>query len=80
MEEKKLVVVAEVADPAVLPVLKSILNAADIPFLVQGEEAMSLLPVGQLSAFNKRGLAAAILVPPDRAEEAKALLAVDEEE
>ena len=79
MEEKKLVVVAEVSDPAVLPVLKSILTGADIPYLVQGEEAMSLLPVGGVSAFNKRGMAAAILVPPDYAEEAKAVLEEEED-
>jgi len=80
MEEKKLEVVLEISDPAVLPVIKSILTGADIPYLVQGEEAMSLLPVGQLSAFNKRGLAAAILVPPDYAEEARLLLSEAEEE
>jgi len=76
--EDELVRVLETADVAVLPVVKSVLRAAEIPFVVQGDEAMGVLPVGKvgLGGLTSRGhgLSAAILVPPDREEEARALL------
>lgn len=76
--EEELVEVLETANVAVLPVVKSLLRAAEIPFLVQGDEAMGVLPVGNmgLGALTTKGhgLAARILVPRDREEEAKALL------
>ncbi len=70
-----LVTVFDTSDPALLPVIKSILQGADIPFLVQGEEAMSMLPVGEvMGPFTKRGLAARIMVKQEDAEAATVLL------
>ena len=70
-----LVTVFDTSDPALLPVIKSLLQGADIPFLVQGEEAMSMLPVGEIvGPFTKRGLAARVMVKPEDAEAAAELL------
>jgi len=76
--EDDLVLIRETADVAVLPVIKSLLRAAEIPFIVQGDEAMGVLPVGKigLGGMTSRGhgLSAGILVSKDREEEARALL------
>ncbi len=76
--EEDLVLIRETADVAVLPVMKSVLRAAEIPFIVQGDEAMGVLPLGKigLGGMTSRGhgLSAGILVPRDREEEARALL------
>ncbi len=70
-----LVTVFDTSDPALLPVIKSILQGAGIAFLVQGEEAMSLLPIGEVIVpFTKRGLAARFMVKPEDAEAATELL------
>ena len=78
LSEDELVLVMETADVAVLPVVKSLLRAAEIPFVVQGDEAMGVLPVGRigLGGLTSRGhgLSAGILVPGNREEEARALL------
>lgn len=78
LSDEDLVLVLETADVAVLPVVKSVLRSADIPFVVQGDEAMGVLPVGKigLGGLTSRGhgLSAAILVPRDHEEEARALL------
>ena len=74
-EPADLVTVFDTSDPALLPVIKSLLQGADIPFLVQGEEAMSLLPVGEIMGpFTKRGLAARVMVRSEDAEAATELL------
>ena len=76
--EQDLVLIRETADVAVLPVMKSLLRAAEIPFVVQGDEAMGVLPVGKIGlgglTSKGHGLSAGILVPKDREEEARALL------
>ena len=73
-----LVSVLETANVAVLPVVKSVLRGAEIPFVVQGDEAMGVLPVGRIGlggiSSGGHGLSAGILVPRDREEEARALL------
>ncbi len=73
-----LVPVMETADVAVLPVVKSVLEAAGIPFFVQGDGAIGVIPVGKvgLGGLTSRGhgLSAAILVPKDREDEARDLL------
>jgi hypothetical protein len=72
----ELVAVFDTSDPALLPVVKSLLQGADIPFLVQGEEAMAMLPVGEISGpFSRGGLAARIMVRGEDAEAATELLA-----
>ena len=78
LDDKELISVLETADVSVLPVVKSVLRAAEIPFVVQGDEAMGVLPVGKigLGGITSRGhgLSASILVSRDREEEARALL------
>lgn len=77
-EAPEMISVLETSDADTLPVLKSVLEAADIPYFVQGEEAFGMLPTGGVSgSFGKRGLGVAILVPADRADEARELLASD---
>lgn len=87
VDQGELVAILETTDPTLLPVIKSILRGAGILFTVQGEEAMSLLPVGELlGPFARRGLAARVLVKPEDEEVARGLLqeleadAVDTEE
>ncbi len=63
------------ADSSLLPVIRSVLRSAGIPFLVQGEEAQALLPMpSQLISRAKTGLGARLMVPRDRAGEALAVL------
>lgn len=74
--ESDLVAVFETDNPALLPVVRSLLQAAEVPFTVQGEEAFGLFPVAGIGGpFAEHGLAARFLVPAERAEEALALLA-----
>jgi hypothetical protein len=80
-DPQDLVTVLETADVNLLVVIKSLLDGAEIPYLIQGEEALSMLPVGRLGGpFARRGLAAAIMVPEQHAESARALLAATEDE
>lgn len=76
--DEDLVAVLDTGDVALLPVVKSVLSAADIPFVVQGDESMGVLPVGKIGvaaiSSGGHGLAAMILVPRDREEEARELL------
>lgn len=65
----------ETADPALLPVLRSALEAAGIPCAVAGEEAVGIFPLGLNDThFAQSGIAARLLVPPDRLAEARELL------
>ena len=73
-EHDDLVTVLETSDPALLPVVESLLLGAGIPYLVHGEEAMSMLPIGVIGPFTRRGLAARIMVKPEDAETATELL------
>lgn len=74
--DERLVPVIRSADPGLLPVVKATLEAAGIPFLVQGDHAAGLLPIGGVSGlFRGEGFGATILVPEERYEEARALLA-----
>ncbi len=62
-------------DVTTLAVVKSVLDAAGITYVVQGESALTLLPVGPLwGGFGSAGVAATIQVPEEEAEEALALL------
>jgi len=74
-DPKDLVTVLETADVNLLAVIKSLLDSAEIPYLVQGEEALSLLPVGRLGGpFARRGLGAAVMVPSEHADVALELI------
>lgn len=70
-----LVPVFKTADISLLMVVKSLLDSAEIDYFVQGEEALGLFPVGPMGgSLVGKAIAAVVLVPPDRLEEAKALL------
>ncbi len=81
--EPDLVEVMETSDPAVLPIVASLLEAAGIDAVVEGEGVMGVLPVGQFGAgawsSEGRGLSVVVRVPRAQADEARQLLAdVDE--
>ena len=64
------------SDASLLPVLKSVLTAAEIPVAIQGDEASGLFPFGNSAVIpDGAGLGAVLHVPESRAEEAKALIA-----
>ena len=76
-ENSDYVVVWETTDSSVLPVVKSVLAAAGIPYFVEGEEAMGMLPTGAIGGTHStlgKGIAARILVPTSAQEEAEQLL------
>ena len=67
--------VLETYDTAELEVVKSILTGAEIPFLVRGHEQFKAFRGGHAAfRFNPQAGAVVILVPAERAEEARALL------
>ena len=79
----ELIAVFETADPALLPVVKSVLEAAEIPFFVQGDEAMGLLPVGRFATGltqKGQGMVAIIHVDKDHEERAREVLSPLESE
>jgi len=74
-ESLELVCVLRTTDSLHLLLAKSVLDAAGIPLVVQGEQGLALFPVGPLgSRVTKRALGASILVPRGRAAEARELL------
>ncbi len=75
-----LVEIFRTADVSLLPVVKSVLGAADIPFSIQGDEASGLFPLGSMGGgSDRRDLGAVVWVPEERREEAERLLAELEE-
>ena len=63
------------SDAAFLPIVKSLLESAGIPFIVQGEEALGLFPLGPLgSTLEAPGIGATVHVPKDRLQEAEEML------
>lgn len=74
-EGEPMVGIFRTADATLLPVLKSVLTAAQIPFSVQGDEASGLFPFGPGKLVpDGRRFGAVIRVPESRAEEATVLL------
>ncbi len=74
-DDEPTVGVYRTGDATLLPVLKSVLAAAGIPFSVQGDEASGLFPFGPAEIMPDGGRLGAVLrVPESRADEAKALL------
>jgi phosphoglycolate phosphatase len=62
-EHQDLVTILETSDVNLLAVVKSVLQGAEIPFLVQGDEALGLLPMANIGGpFSKRGLGVAVMV------------------
>ncbi len=69
------VAVFETSETDVIPVIKSILRGAEIPFNTQGEAMMNLFPSDLLGPMMSRpGAEVSFLVPEERAEEARQLL------
>lgn len=65
--DNEFVQVFKTADASLVPVVKSVLGGADIPYVVQGDEAQGLYPFGSLGGgADKRLLAAVFLVPASR--------------
>lgn len=70
--------VFETSEPDVLPVIKSALDAAGIPWATDGEALMNLFPSEAMSSVTvSDGAEVRIFVPENRAEEARALLTQD---
>jgi hypothetical protein len=79
-EHQDLVTVLETSDVNLLAVVKSILHGAEIAFLVQGDEALGLLPMANIGGpFSRRGLGVAVMVAADDEPAARELLSEVEE-
>ncbi len=67
--------VFQTADSTLLPIIKSLLDGAGIPHVVQGDHALGLLPLGPFGTGVTRGLLGAIvLVPREHAAAAQEIL------
>ena len=70
------VLVLTTVELELLAVVRSLLESADIPFIVQGDHALAQLPTGVMAGpFARSGMAARVFVPATRAAEARDLLA-----
>ena len=68
--------VYETGETAVLPVVKSLLEGSDIPFLIRNEEALGLFPAEGIGLMiDPRSHAAEVQVPARFAAAARELLA-----
>jgi hypothetical protein len=65
----------QTSDLGELQLVKGLLDAAEIPFTVDGEGSLQTLPVRTPGFFRGRGLAAVIRVRAEDLDEARALLA-----
>jgi hypothetical protein len=81
MDEEKLIPVLKTTDPMLLSIARSVLEAAEVPFVVQGEAGVNVFPLGTAgSRVTNRSTGAILLVEEKRFEEAKALLETPAEE
>ncbi len=75
------VIVHETSQTDVLPVIKSLLRSAEIPFQTRGEDLLNLFPSEALGPlYTRHSAEVQLVVPPDRAEEARELLTAEFEE
>ena len=73
--EEALEVVAETIVPAEVAIIKSLLEAADIPYLTRGEDQYDAFRGAfRGTVFSPRGRPVTFLVPSSKAEEARLLL------
>lgn len=72
--DEELVTVLATSRVADLPVIESLLRAAEIPFLTEGEGLMNLFPSEALGALFKSQAEVRFKVPASRAQEARTLL------
>jgi hypothetical protein len=74
--DARIVPVFRTTDSMILPIVKSLLDSADIEYFVQGEEALGLIPVGSMgSAVARASLGALVHVREDDAESVREMLA-----
>lgn len=73
-----LVTVYETSDPDMVPIIKSILDGAEIPYSLEGSSMVDLFPAQPMQPlFTDHKGELKVEVPADRAEEATALLSQD---
>jgi len=73
--DAKIVPVFRTTDPMALPIVKSLLESADIDYYVQGEEALGLIPLGSMgSAVSRASLGAIVHVNDEDAESVREML------
>ena len=73
--DEEMVPILRTTDPAFLPIAQSVLDAAGIPWLLQGGAGIELFPLGAAGTrVSGRATGAILLVPRSREEEARALL------
>ena len=60
-ETVDLVPVFRTSDPIVLPLVRSLLDSAGVPYLVQGEEALGLFPLGPAGGRVARSAVGAVV-------------------
>lgn len=63
------------SDPGMLALVESLLDSADIPFVIEGRDIVGVLPIDVPGFFGSRGLGARVRVPAESLREARALLA-----
>ena len=73
-EAEEHVKVFESSESDLIPVIKSLLEGAEIPYLTEGEDLMNLLPSEMLGGFYRPSAEVKFKVPASRAEEARGLL------
>ena len=78
-EAEDYVKVFESSESDLIPVIKSLLGGAEIPYLTEGEDLMNLLPSEMLGGFYKPSAEVKFKVPASRAEEARGLLEASSE-
>ena len=66
--------VFETSEADVIPVIKSVLEGAEIPYLVEGEDLMNLFPSDMLGGIYKSSAEVHFMVTAARAAEARELL------
>lgn len=74
-DTRPLEVVYSTDEPQLLPVVRSLLDETDIPYAIRGEETLGMFPGAGIGlAIDSKAHAAQVMVPADRAEEARELL------
>ncbi|HSL19664.1 MAG TPA: hypothetical protein VLB51_17295 [Methylomirabilota bacterium] len=75
-DDEELEPVIEATDPTEVPIIRGMLDAAGIPYLTRGEDALTAFPgtFAGASIFNPRARGVVFVVPSRMADEARALL------
>jgi hypothetical protein len=74
--DAKIVPVFRTTDAVLLPIVTSLIESAGIEYFVQGEEALSLIPVGSAgSSVSRASLGAIVHVPEEDAASVREMLA-----